>query len=82
MVRQIEELTIQNEKITIENNKNFMESNYVNEEFLNVLEQNLAMYLHLGDTKKRDWIKKMYKQVSKARVSVKDNLKKKVNQTV
>jgi len=40
------------------------------------------MYLHLGDTKKRDWIRKMYKQVSKARVSIKDNLKKKVNKTV
>jgi hypothetical protein len=47
-----------------------------------VLEENLAMYLHLGDTKKRDWIRKMYKQVSKAKISIKDNLKQKVNKTV
>ena len=82
MAKQIQELTIQNEQITIENNKNFMQSNYVNEEFLNVLEENLAMYLHLGDTKKRDWIKKMYKQVNKAKITIKDSLKKKVNKTV
>ena len=82
MAKQIQELTIQNEQITIENNKNFMQSNYVIEEFLNVLEENLAMYLHLGDTKKRDWIKKMYKQVNKAKITIKDSLKKKVNKTV
>ena len=40
------------------------------------------MYLHLGDAKKRDWIKKMYKQVNKAKISIKDNLKKNVNRTV
>lgn len=40
------------------------------------------MYLHLGDKSKRDWIKKMYKQVSKARESIKNVLKDKVNRTV
>ena len=40
------------------------------------------MYLHLGDAKKRDWIKKMYKQVNKAKISIRDNLKKNVNRTV
>ena len=40
------------------------------------------MYLHLGDKTKRDWIKKMYYQVGKARESVQKMMKQQVNKTI
>ncbi len=40
------------------------------------------MYLHLGDKSKRDWVKKMYKQVAKSRDSIKNAFKEKVNKTM
>lgn len=37
---------------------------YLQEEFKNVLEENLAIYLQIGDKNKRGWIKKMYKNIA------------------
>jgi hypothetical protein len=34
---------------------------------MNILEENLALYLHVGDNSKKDWIKRMYRKVEKAK---------------
>lgn len=40
------------------------------------------MYLHLGDNNKMDWVKKMYKQMNKAKGTIQETLKQKVNKAV
>ena len=42
-----------------------MDNFNLQEEFRNILEENLAIYLQIGDKNKRGWIKKMYKNVAK-----------------
>lgn len=37
---------------------------HLQQEFKKVLEENLAIYLQIGDKNKRGWIKKMYKNIS------------------
>ena len=36
------------------------DNHYLQEDFKNILEENLAIYLQIGDKNKRGWIKKMY----------------------
>jgi hypothetical protein len=50
-----------------EQNKDLAFDNiYLQEEFKNILEENLAIYLQIGDKSKRGWIKKMYKNIAQA----------------
>lgn len=49
-----------------EENKNLVFDNYhLTQDFKNLLEENLAIYLEIGDKNKRGWIKKMYKNISR-----------------
>ena len=49
-----------------EENRNLYFSNFhLQEQFRNVLEENLAIYLQVGDKSKRGWVKKMYKNIAK-----------------
>ena len=40
----------------------------------NVLEENLAIYLQIGDKNKRHWVKKMYKNITNSRLSANSHI--------
>lgn len=68
-------------------NKTLTFDNYhLQEEFKNVLEENLAIYLQIGDKNKRGWIKKMYKSINNApqrrESTFKDIYKKQINEVM
>lgn len=48
-----------------EQNKSLTYDNYhLQGEIKNILEENLAIYLQIGDKNKRGWVKKMYKSIA------------------
>jgi hypothetical protein len=59
---------------------------HLQQEFKKVLEENLAIYLQIGDKNKRGWIRKMYKNISAlpedAERTVKDVFRKEVAEVV
>lgn len=59
---------------------------HIQSEFKKVLEENLAIYLQIGDKNKRGWIKKMYKNINslpeEMEATVKDVFKKEVAEVV
>jgi regulator of replication initiation timing len=68
-------------------NKSLSFDNYhIQQEFKKVLEENLAIYLQIGDKNKRGWIKKMYKNINalpeEAEKTVKDVFKKEIVEVV
>ena len=48
-----------------ENKKLVYDNFHLQQDFKNLLEENLAIYLQIGDKNKRGWIKKMYKNISR-----------------
>lgn len=52
-----------------EENKHLSYDNFhIQEELKNILEENLAIYLQIGDKNKRGWIKKMYKSITQSSI--------------